>query len=31
VHQVNLFDLAQKYADVLSTEDVLAHMNARVA
>ena len=28
VHQVNLFDLAQKYADVLSTDDVLAHISA---
>ena len=31
VHQVNLFDLAQKYADVLSTDEVVAEINARFA
>lgn len=31
VHQVNLFDLAQKYADVLSTDEVVAQINARFA
>ncbi len=29
VHQVNLFDLAQKYADVLTTDEVVQHINAR--
>jgi maleamate amidohydrolase len=28
VHQANLFDLAQKYADVLSSDEVLAHLAA---
>jgi maleamate amidohydrolase len=27
VHQANLFDLAQKYADVLSTDEVVAHVS----
>ncbi len=31
VHQVNLFDLAQKYADVVTTDEVVAHMTARFA
>jgi maleamate amidohydrolase len=26
VHQVNLFDLAQKYADVLPTDEVVRHV-----
>jgi len=29
VHQVNLFDLAQKYADVLTTDQVVQHIDAR--
>jgi nicotinamidase-related amidase len=29
VHQVNLFDLAQKYADVLTTDEVVQHIDAR--
>lgn len=29
VHQVNLFDLAQKYADVLCTDEVVQQINAR--
>ena len=29
VHQVNLFDLAQKYADVLTTDEVVQPINAR--
>lgn len=28
VHQVNLFDIAQKYGDVVTTDDVLSHMEA---
>jgi len=26
VHQANLFDLGQKYADVMTTDDVVAHL-----
>jgi maleamate amidohydrolase len=29
VHEVNLFDPAQKYADVLTTDEVVAHITAR--
>jgi nicotinamidase-related amidase len=31
VHQVNLFDMAQKYADVASTDEILARLDAEVA
>lgn len=31
VHQANLFDLAQKYADVLTTEEAVAHIAGRNA
>jgi maleamate amidohydrolase len=31
VHQVNLFDIGQKYGDVLTTDEVLAHMRGLAA
>jgi maleamate amidohydrolase len=31
VHQANLFDIAQKYADVLSTAEVVAHVSGGTA
>jgi maleamate amidohydrolase len=30
VHKVNLFDMAQKYADVSSTEEIRARLSAEV-